>query len=132
MQLASTQNQDPAETHGAGAGRAFDVLQQREGEQENLHGYVILDRDGNRPKPNRLFRYFKDIVRAAKLKDREDLRFYSLWYSCGAWLASQSVSEQIIQEILDHASSATTQIYSHVAGDAMVDAMERTFGSRKS
>jgi integrase len=110
-------------------GRALGTLERIASERDNFHGHVILDRDGSRPKPNRLSRYFKDMVRAAKLKDREGLRFHSLRHSCGAWLASQGVSERIIQEILGHASSATTQIYSHVAGSAVEDAMERTFGS---
>jgi integrase len=104
-------------------GRALDTLRRLDGDT-----FVIVDRKGNRPKANRLSRYFKDMVRAAKLKDRDGLRFHSLRHSCGAWLASQGVSERIIQEILGHASSATTQIYSHVAGSAMEDAMERTFG----
>lgn len=110
-------------------GRALDTLKRLEDEREDVHGHVILDRDGKRPKPNRLSRYFKDMIRAAKLKNREDLRFHSLRHSCGAWLASQGVSERIIQEILGHASSQTTQIYSHVAGSAVEDAMERTFGT---
>ena len=110
-------------------GRALDVLRRREGEREGFHGYVIVDRDGNQPQPGRLSKGFKRMVRGAKLKGREDLRFHSLRHSCGAWLASQGVSERIIQEILGHASSQTTQIYSHVAGSAVEDAMERTFGS---
>lgn len=109
-------------------GRALDTLQRLEDEREDFHGYVILDRGGNRPRPNRLSKGFKRMVRKAKLKGREDLRFHSLRHSCGAWLASQGISERIIQEVLGHASSATTQIYSHVAGSAVEDAMERTFG----
>lgn len=110
-------------------GEALEVLQRRSDERDEFDGPVITDRDGNRPKANRLTRGFKRMVRGAKLKGREDLRFHSLRHSCGAWLASQGVSERIIQEILGHASSQTTQIYSHVAGAALEEAMERTFGS---
>ena len=109
-------------------GRALDVLQRRADDRDAFDGFVIVMADGARPRPNRLTRTFKRMVKGAKLKDRDNLNFHSLRHSCGAWLASQGVSERVIQEILGHASSATTQIYSHVANHAVTDAMERTFG----
>ena len=110
-------------------GRALDVLQRRADDRDAFDGFVIVMADGTRPRPNRLTRTFKRMVKGAKLKDRDNLNFHSLRHSCGAWLASQGVSERVIQEILGHASSATTQIYSHVASHAVTDAMERVFGS---
>lgn len=89
---------------------------------------VLIDAQGRRVKPDRLSHRFKDMVRGAKLENRERLKLHSLRHSCGAWLASQGVSERIIQEILGHSSIQTTQIYSHIASHAMEDAMERAFG----
>lgn len=59
----------------------------------------------------------------------ERLHFHSLRHSCGAWFASKGVSEKITQEILGHASSRTTQVYSHVASSALEGAMEKAFGN---
>lgn len=109
-------------------GPALDVLRRRNSEKEEFDGPVFTDRDGKPVKPDRLTKRFKDMVRGADLQDRERLKFHSLRHSCGAWLASKGVSERIIQEILGHASSRTTQIYSHLSSSAVEGAMEETFG----
>lgn len=110
-------------------GPALDVLRRRHETREDFAGPVLTDRDGKPVKPDRLTRRFKKMVKEAKLKDRDRLKFHSLRHSCGAWLASKGVSERIIQEVLGHASSRTTQIYSHVASSAVEGAMEKAFGS---
>lgn len=110
-------------------GPALDVLRRRHAEKEKLDGPVITDRTGKPPKADRMTRRFKDIMRGAKLKGRDRLSFHSLRHPCGAWLASKGVSERLIQEILGHASSRTTQKYSHVASSAVEGAMEEVFGS---
>lgn len=109
-------------------GPALDVLRRRHAKKEEFDGPVITDREGKPVKPDRVTHTFKRMVRGAKLKNRDRLKFHSLRHSCGAWLASKGVSERIIQEILGHASSRTTQIYSHVASSAVEGAMEETFG----
>ncbi len=108
-------------------GAALRVLRRRHEESDGA-GPVLTDRDGLPVKPVRLSHRFKDMVRKAKLRGREDMRFHSLRHSCGAWLASQGVSSRIIQEILGHVTPRTTEIYSHLMGPAVEDAMERTFG----
>jgi integrase len=90
---------------------------------------VILDRRGKPVKPDRLTKRFKDMVRGAKLQNRERLSLHSLRHSCGTWLASNNVSESIIQKVLGHASTQTTQIYIQIANDAVEDAMEQAFGN---
>ncbi len=45
-----------------------------------------------------------------------------------AWFASKGVSERIIQEILGHSSTQTTQKYSHVASSAFEEATGETLG----
>lgn len=91
---------------------------------------MITDDDKNPVKPDRMTKTFKRMVRGAKLKGRDRLNFHSLRHSCGAWLASKGVSERIIQEVLGHASTQTTQKYSHVASSAVEGAVEETFGKR--
>lgn len=109
-------------------GPALDVLRRRHADREAFAGPVITDEDGQPIKPDRLTKTFKRMVRGAKLKGRDRLNFHSLRHSCGAWLASKGVSERIIQEILGHASTQTTQKYSHVASSAVEGAMQETFG----
>jgi integrase len=112
-------------------GKALERLRGQAEEAEGTPtGPVITDRRGLPVKPDRYTRVFKRMVRGAKLRNRERLNFHSLRHSCGAWLASQGVSERIIQEVLGHASTQTTQIYSHVAGSAVEGAMERVFGGK--
>ena len=106
-------------------GPALDVLRRRHANREEFAGPVITDSEG---KPDRMTKTFKRMVRGAKLKGRDRLNFHSLRHSCGAWLASKGVSERIIQEILGHSSTQTTQKYSHVASSAVEGAMEETFG----
>lgn len=98
-------------------------------QEDDLDGPVFTDRRDLPIKPDRMTKAFKRIVRGAKLKGRDRLNFHSLRHSCGAWLASKGVSERIIQEILGHSSTQTTQKYSHVASSAVEGAMEETFGS---
>jgi len=109
------------------SGPALSVLRRRHGERQDFVGPVITDREGRPVKPDRFTKRFKDMVRGAKLKDRERLKFHSLRHSCGAWLASKGVSSRIIQEVLGHASSQTTEIYSHLSSSAVEEAMEETF-----
>ncbi|NBB86990.1 MAG: tyrosine-type recombinase/integrase [Bacteroidetes bacterium] len=109
-------------------GPAFQVLRRLEDVRPADSGPVLLDRRGKPLRSGRLSRRFKDMVRAAKVKGRERLRFHSLRHTTGAWLASKGVSARIIQEILGHATPVTTEIYSHIAGPAVEDAMERVFG----
>lgn len=110
-------------------GPALDVLRRLHAQSGDLDGPVITDRDGKPVKPGRVTTRFKDMVRGAKLKGRERLNFHSLRHTCGAWLASKGVSERIIQEVLGHASSSTTEIYSHITTSAVEGAMEKAFGS---
>ena len=67
-----------------------------------------------------------NVARKASLKDQ--IQLHSPQHSCGAWLASKGVSERIIQKILGHSSTQTTQKYSHVASSAVEGAIEETFG----
>lgn len=110
-------------------GPALEVVRRMEEEREYREDQpVLIDGRGKHVLPDRLTHRFKDMVRGAKLQNRERLSFHSLRHSCGAWLASQGVSARIIQEILGHASTQTTQIYSHIASNAMEEAMEKAFG----
>lgn len=110
-------------------GKAFDVLHRRHEEHEGRpEGSELIDGRGKEVLPDRLTHRFKDMVRGAKLEDRERLRLHSLRHSCGAMLASQGVGERVIGEILGHSSPQSTRIYMHITNRAKEDAMERAFG----
>ena len=64
---------------------------------------------------------FKHYVRKAKLDER--FCFHSLRHTCASWLVQRGVSLPMVQEILGHADSTTTQRYAHMAPDALKQAM---------
>lgn len=109
---------------------ALETLRRRNRERENkLDGPVFTDRRRLPIKPGRITTRFKDFVRKAKLKQREELHFHSLRHTCGAWLASAGVPLRVIQEILGHSTIDVTEIYSHLQPDVMGQAMEDAFGN---
>jgi integrase len=89
---------------------------------------VFVDADGTPPKPDRVSKRFKFYVRKAKLSDREELSFHSCRHTTGSWLSMQGVPLRVISEILGHANTQVTEMYSHLTPDVMDRAMEETFG----
>jgi integrase len=90
-------------------------------------GPVFTDRDGKPIKPGRVTDRFKVMARKAGLDER--IHFHSLRHTTGSWLAMKGVPMQIIKEVLGHSSVNVTEIYSHLAPEALDAAMEEAFGS---
>lgn len=66
---------------------------------------------------------FKDAVRAAKLND--EIHFHTLRHSFASNLAQKGISIYIIKELLGHADITTTQIYSHLNQDVLINAIKQ-------
>jgi len=64
---------------------------------------------------------FKDAVRKSNLNDK--IHFHSLRHSFASLLAQKGVSLYIVKELLGHEDLATTQIYSHLQQQNLIDAM---------
>lgn len=108
-------------------GRALDRLhdiKNRRGKVEQSAA-VIVDKDMNPLRPDRMTRRFKDFVRMADLDER--ISFHNLRHSCVSLLSRRGVSTRIIQKIVGHSSITTTERYSHIRVDEAADAMEDAF-----
>lgn len=64
---------------------------------------------------------FKKGVRAAGLSD--DIHFHTLRHSFASNLIQKGISLYVVKELLGHSSISTTQIYSHLKNDNLVNAI---------
>jgi len=66
---------------------------------------------------------FKKAVRAAKLNDK--IHFHSLRHSFASALVQRGISLYAVKELLGHGNIKTTQIYSHLQNDNLMEAVYR-------
>ena len=64
---------------------------------------------------------FKKSVRAASLDDK--IHFYTLRHSFASMLVQRGVSLYVVKELLGHEDLSTTQIYSHLQNQNLMDAV---------
>lgn len=64
---------------------------------------------------------FKEAVRAAKLNDK--IHFHSLRHSFASALVQRGISLYAVKELLGHGNIKTTQIYSHLQKDNLMEAV---------
>ena len=64
---------------------------------------------------------FKKIIRKSNLSDK--IHFHTLRHSFASLLAQKGVSLYIIKELLGHEDLSTTQIYSHLQKQNLMDAV---------
>ena len=104
--------------------KALKRFQERKGDDSD--GPVIVDRNGDPVKPNRITKRFKTFVEKAGLSKR--LRFHSLRHTCASWLSMKGVPLRVIQAIMGHSEISVTERYSHLQPEVMTRAMQETFG----
>jgi integrase len=80
--------------------------------------WVIEDRDG-RPTPGAMTTYFRRLLRKVSLKGS----IHSLRHTFGSHLASAGVSPYIIQKLMGHSKVNMTEIYMHLAPEALQNAI---------
>lgn len=83
--------------------------------------YCFPNRKGMKFHPDTISHKFKKTVREVHLSD--DIHFHSLRHSFASTLAIKGVSLYIIKELLGHEDISTTQIYSHLNKDALIEAV---------
>ncbi len=74
--------------------------------------YIFVDPIGNIIHPDTITRQFKEIVKAAGLRE---IRFHNLRHSCASLLLSKGAALKEIQDWLGHSDISTTaNIYAHL------------------
>lgn len=83
--------------------------------------YVFSKCSGIKFNENFISKQFKASVRAAELNEK--IHFHTLRHSFASVLVQKGVSLYIIKELLGHENLATTQIYSHLQKQNLMDAV---------
>ncbi len=86
-----------------------------------LNDVVFYRIKGRRLDQQTISKQFKDIVRKSNLSDK--IHFHTLRHSFASALAQKGVSLYIIKELLGHEDLATTQIYSHLQKQNLMEAI---------
>ena len=102
------------------AKRLLNVLGKRRSGNSEL---VFANRWGKRYSNSYVSRSFKKYVRAAGLP--ESLHFHSTRHTYASWLIQRGVSLYEIQKLLGHSSLAVSQMYSHLTGTELRNAVAR-------
>ena len=96
----------------------FQILYQIGKDQNSLVFYrkknILLNEDF-------VSKQFKKAVRAAKLNDK--IHFHSLRHSFASALVQRGISLYAVKELLGHGNIKTTQIYSHLQKDNLMEAV---------
>ncbi len=97
----------------------YDMLKIR----ERTAKWVFPGDRGYQYNANEMSHRFKVLIRSHNLDDR--LHFHSLRHSCASMLVIEGVSLYHVQRILGHTTSRITQIYAHLGGSDLMDAMSK-------
>ena len=91
--------------------------------REKSGGEVFLGRNGGRLTTTRLQQVVKEVARRAGIE--KNVYPHLLRHSFATHLLSHGADLRVIQELLGHASLATTQIYTHVDATRLRDVHDR-------
>ena len=83
--------------------------------------YVFYRRSSLKLNENYVSKMFKDKVRKANIDER--VHFHTLRHSFASMLVQRGVSLYVVKEILGHEDLSTTQIYSHLQQQNLIDAI---------
>ncbi|MHB1687823.1 MAG: tyrosine-type recombinase/integrase [Ignavibacteriaceae bacterium] len=83
--------------------------------------FVFYHTRGKRLYPESISKQFKKIVRKSNLND--SIHFHTLRHSFASMLVQRGVSLYVVKELLGHEDLSTTQIYSHLQKQNLMDAV---------
>ncbi|MCL5028147.1 MAG: tyrosine-type recombinase/integrase [Bacteroidetes bacterium] len=85
------------------------------------NNFVFVHTTGIKLNENFVSKQFKKVVRAAGLDDK--IHFHTLRHSFASMLVQRGVSLYVVKELLGHEDLSTTQIYSHLQNQNLMDAV---------
>ncbi len=87
----------------------------------NKNDFVFTRENGIKLNEDFISKQFKKSVRAAGLDDK--IHFHTLRHSFASMLVQRGVSLYVVKELLGHEDLSTTQIYSHLQKQNLMDAV---------
>jgi site-specific recombinase XerD len=91
--------------------------------QSYLDGFVFYRQKGIKLYGPFVSKKFKSVVRKLNLDER--IHFHTLRHSFASSLVQKGVSLYVVKELLGHSDIATTQIYSHLQTQNLLDAIAK-------
>lgn len=85
------------------------------------NSFVFSRYEGTKLNEDFVSKQFKKAVRAAKLNDK--IHFHTLRHSFASALVQRGISLYAVKELLGHGNIKTTQIYSHLEKDNLMEAV---------
>ena len=85
--------------------------------------YLFLNRRGSKLSREFIFMLVKDLAEKAQL--RKKISPHSFRHSFASHLVNNGADIRIVQELLGHASIITTEIYTHLDNQKLVDAIQK-------
>lgn len=99
-----------------------ELLEKRSIEKRDKSDFVFRTKSGKRFTKNYISKTYKKICRELGLD--EGIRFHSNRHAFGSLLATKGVPIYHIKEIMGHASSITSERYSHVKEDTLKESIQ--------
>jgi len=98
------------------------IIMRRNGESiYHNHEVVFYHKEGIKLNQGFVSKQFKKAVRKSNLNEK--IHFHTLRHSFASLLVQKGVSLYIVKELLGHEDLATTQIYSHLQKQNLMDAV---------
>lgn len=88
------------------------------------HGYIFLNRFGAPLGARGMRMTFEKYLR--RVSTRNDLTLHSLRHSFATHLLDRGADLRVVQELLGHASLSTTQIYTHITRERLMEVYRNT------
>ena len=97
------------------------LMQLKQSKHYKTDGYVFHNLTGIKLNNDFVSKKFKNAVRSTGLNDK--IHFHTLRHSFASMLVQKGVSLYVVKELLGHEDLSTTQIYSHLKNENLIEAV---------
>jgi site-specific recombinase XerD len=98
---------------------SFEIIQRRVNTSDNENIFTL---DGETIKQDFIIHKFKKYIISAGLNPK--LNFHSLRHTFASWLIQRNISIYSVSKLLGHSDVKTTQIYSHLTQDKLMESVK--------